>query len=158
LWKQPLSLITELTLLTTLTGLFLALRAKSPLLLALLTLMTTASLSILVIAITNKWISYAILLVFLGGIMVVFVYSTSLSGNSKLPPSHAKPLSLPIIVVIFMVTIAHPQSSKTSIFSSLYSPSVFAASSALAIILILGLIVCVKTTESFKGALIKHYT
>lgn len=87
---------------------------------------------------------------------MVFIYTTSLSGNSKPAPSLpnlAAPMVFALMASIAQARVHHGE----SIFRAIYSNDSIVLSSALASVLIMVLMVSVKMIENFKGALIKNY-
>jgi len=104
-----------------------------------------------------KWIIYAIILIFLGGIIVVFIYVTSLAGNEKFTVKPTYSL-IAIGAIVFVNTASLKLRDQTK--RERYMAHLFITSSSfilwvLTVFLLRTLIVVVKITESFKGALIK---
>jgi NADH-ubiquinone oxidoreductase chain 6 len=105
-----------------------------------------------------KWISYAIILIFLGGIIVIFIYVTTLAGNEKFFLN--RPSLLNLIIFLSFITIVssltiHSQFKKEAFIRHIYYSSSLIILWFLIIFLFSTLIVIVKMSESFKGALIK---
>ena len=138
---------------------YAALLINTPLLLAMC-LLAIAIVSGVVCAIARtKWLMYALFLVFLGGIIVVFIYSTALSGNTKL--RHIAPnyqtMILSAIAALLVLPPTTALTHKSTALAAIYANQVFMAPCALIVLLLIALFIVVKTVESFKGALVKHF-
>jgi hypothetical protein len=59
-----------------------------------------------------KWIFYAVILIFLGGIIVVFIYVTTLAGNEKFDMKLHQPLLLRLAVVFSLTYFFFPNLSQ----------------------------------------------
>lgn len=105
-----------------------------------------------------KWIFYAVALIFLGGIIVIFIYVTTLAGNEKfLLPRIPSTVALTILL-IFIGLSQLPTTSefKQELFiTHTYSAPSIPVLCFLLIFLFRALFTVIKITESFKGALTK---
>jgi len=105
-----------------------------------------------------KWIFYAIILIFLGGIIVVFIYVTTLAGNEKFHMNFA-PSSLVFLILgaifIYFYSLRPTQFKKEIFISHIYFSSTTPLLWYLVIFLFTTLVVVVKLAENFKGTLIK---
>jgi len=105
-----------------------------------------------------KWIFYAVILIFLGGIIVVFIYITTLAGNEKFHIAPLNPLFLIFTLNGSLVYFYAPKLSqfKKEIFiSHIYFSRATPFLWFLVIFLFRTLIIVIKLAENFKGTLIK---
>ena len=102
-------------------------------------------------------------LIFLGGIMVIFLYITRLSNNDKINHLRFNSISYIIIVLIILtgLTTEDPKFlidkslNSLIVFTNLYKRENQGLILLIAIFLLLRLFRVVKFVESFKGALTK---
>lgn len=149
--------IIELILTISLRATAISYMSSNPLVICLILIMLALIVGRISGIIYMKWIIYAIILIFLGGIMVVFIYVTRLAGNEKfiLKPT----LLLVWTSVIFFIRSSFinlaSQTKKENFMSHLFITSSSFILWRLTIFLLITLIIVVKITENFKGALIK---
>lgn len=109
--------------------------------------------SLIIYNLLNKWLTLSLILIFLGGIIVVFIYITTLAHNEKLKLEK----SITYFLILFRLIVLIPPLVKPkfinilSLYTSHFSP--------LLIFLTLYLLIClfsvVKLCQSFKGAIRK---
>jgi NADH-ubiquinone oxidoreductase chain 6 len=81
-----------------LTTLGLIWQCTHPFLVCLLLILLSATAGGVLALCLNKWVCYALILIFLGGIIVVFIYITSLASNEKFFLNKVKPLLLVLVI------------------------------------------------------------
>lgn len=98
----------------------------------------------------SKWIGLALILIFIGGIIVVFIYTTSLSPNLKILklPKNLLFLSLIFNLLIFINHSSTPLNPKLIFRLRFYFLLIF-----LIFYLLITLFIIAKLSESFKGSL-----
>lgn len=119
------------------------------------------------------WFSYILFLIFLGGILVLFIYVTSLASNEMFKPSIVLIVLISIVLVIRIFVIvmdpiilpqikssripinmnSNPYSMDVSLISTIYSPTTIKLTIFIVFYLLLTLIVVVKITDTFFGPL-----
>lgn len=149
-WILEFSLICRVTLVILLWG------ASHPITLCILLILLASTIGMISGLVFTKWVSYVIALLFLGGMMIIFLYVTSLANNEKLLLNlNYTGVYLGTLVVtvfsFFLITFNRVENLITHIFYSLFTPLLW----FLIFFLLITLFVVVKITESFKGALIK---
>nr|YP_009032781.1 NADH dehydrogenase subunit 6 [Folsomotoma octooculata]AGL95080.1 NADH dehydrogenase subunit 6 [Folsomotoma octooculata] len=134
-----------------------------------MTLMIMILTQVLLICLMNwgvnkmSWFSYVLFLIFLGGLMVLFIYITSLASNEKfnfnLNLVMTNIMWVIIATVLFFMMMKNEQYNLLSWFISLksfnemYSFSMSLISLMTMIYLFLTLIVVVKTASKYEGPL-----
>lgn len=119
------------------------------------------------------WFSYILFLIFLGGILVLFIYITSLASNEIFKPSiiliiviifarltglvinFIDPILLPQIPLIKIATYLKtvPYSNDLSLVATIYNSTNINITIFIVFYLLLTLIVVVKITDTFFGPL-----
>nr|YP_007025642.1 NADH dehydrogenase subunit 6 [Austinogebia edulis]AEW68281.1 NADH dehydrogenase subunit 6 [Austinogebia edulis] len=138
-----------------------------------LLLQTTLICSCSGIMLPSFWFSYILFLIFLGGMLVLFIYVTSLASNEpfifSLPSTIFMLIMIPFISIMLifsdpMITLIN-QSNSTNIYlfnslnltmyftSSIYNQSMMMFTILIVIYLLLTLFAVVKITNSFFGPL-----
>nr|YP_009694059.1 NADH dehydrogenase subunit 6 [Indonemoura jacobsoni]QEI04327.1 NADH dehydrogenase subunit 6 [Indonemoura jacobsoni] len=147
-----------------------------PLAMGMNLLVQTTTITILAGSLTQSfWFSYILFLVFLGGLLVLFIYVTSLASNEMFSLS-LKILAIPILLTILVATLVTVDSSwmaesilnsdSTSVFSTanhqeesmnsltkLYNTPTSLITLTLVLYLFLALIAIVKITKINQGPL-----
>nr|ART65985.1 NADH dehydrogenase subunit 6 [Stereomastis sculpta] len=162
-----LTIFLPLTLFISLLFLFL----KHPLSLGLTLLFQTVSICLTSgVKMTSYWFSYILFLIFLGGLLVLFIYVSSLASNEKL--KFSPPLTLfvslffPISIILFFLDPLLT-SFKINFFPSslifkegvqqtiaaIYNPSSMSFTLFLISYLLLCLLVVVKISNIYSGPL-----
>ena len=128
--------------------------SSHPLVLALLIIAMTIIVGVLTSSIVAFWVLLALLLVFLGGIIVIFSYITTLARNDKM---FITPFDPPLVVLLSLaaLTILSLMSVPTK---SLHMGLIYSSTSGNLILfltayLLLSLLAIVKITQFHKGAL-----
>lgn len=106
----------------------------------------------------SKWIFYAVVLIFLGGIIVVFIYVTTLAGNEKFHINftwNSCTLFLLSSVLVYIYAPKLTQLKKEIFIGHIYFSSTTFVLWFLLIFLLSTLIIVIKLAENFKGTLIK---
>lgn len=109
-----------------------------------------------------RWFSYILFLIFLGGLMVLFIYISSLASNEIFSLNLKRTISTyfysTIILTIILITLVNQ--TKTQEFSSpekrfriIFSYSIALPTITTIIYLLLTLIVVVKITSKYEGPL-----
>ena len=119
------------------------------------------------------WFSYVLFLIFLGGMLVLFIYVTSLASNEIFKPSIILiiVISSVLIIRVFINIIdpiilpqikssripitlnSQPYSIDISLVSTIYNPTTIKLTIFIVFYLLLTLIVVVKITDTFFGPL-----
>lgn len=151
--------ITELLFGLFTATLALAWACSHPLLLCLLLILASLAVGPLLGLAYSKWAIYALILIFLGGIIVVFIYATNLANNEKFffrPPSSLSPLLVSGALSIPSVAVFIPPSTPLNLGILFFSSSI-PVIWLLILYLLFILFIRVKITERFKGALVKTF-
>nr|WGO58013.1 NADH dehydrogenase subunit 6 [Rhabdoblatta densimaculata] len=144
-----------------------------PLAMGLILLSQTISISIITGMLTQSfWFSYILFLIFLGGMLVLFIYVTSLASNEMFTMSTKLLLVmstiLPMLILIYKVfspilvnqeTLNYLMLNNTTSLPliKLYNQPTSIITIMLAMYLFLTLIAVVKITNIFKGPLRQSY-
>jgi len=138
-----------------LLSILLIIKCVHPLILCLLLIVYSIFITIITGVLFSKWLSYAIILIFLGGIIIVFIYVTTLAGGDKFFTTlNLNPITVRIYIIIVMRFYGFTNIKKEYFILHIYhrnSPLLWFA----IIFLLTTLFLVVKLAESFKGALIK---
>lgn len=97
-----------------------------------------------------KWARLALRIIFIGGIIVVFLYVTSLSPNLKI---HTKNKSTQLILLLLPISIVCEFIHFSSKPSEFYSMQNTCLLMGLVAYLLLTLFIVSKSTQTFKGSL-----
>lgn len=154
-----LILIIELIFLISNFTILLIIFRTHPLVICLLLLAYSFSVRIQFVLSLRFWLSLAVNLIFLGGIIVIFIYLTSVVENEKLLLSHFM-LRFYVFgaaqLLFLIIPLNHKLYKKFS-----FIPQLFTYSKVLLIILtcylLFSLFIVVKITESFQGSLLKNF-
>lgn len=148
--------------LTVITVFFvLIMKMSEPLIFCFALILFACSVSVVLGSLINRWICYAILLIFLGGIIVIFLYVSTLSLSNKIitTPTPSSPLLGGLVLIILSLRFT-PQinfeiinSLVIQLYQEIHSPLLI----FLVRYLLLTLLSVVKITQSFKGALLKQW-
>lgn len=133
-----------------------AFQSSNPLMLCLLLIVLALLVGATTGVIFIKWITYSLVLIFLGGIIIIFIYITRLAGSEKFV---INPSTAPLITLLALSSYAlliHPtQNKKENFISHLFMRTPSYVLWTLVVFLLATLLIVVKIAESFKGALIK---
>ena len=151
---------------------FLFTRLTHPLSMGLTLLIQTILISLTAgTSTTSYWFSYILFIIFLGGILVLFIYVTSLASNESFSFSYSSIAASLIVLVLLVPTTAiwdyyfnkftghlplsplREGTSNVYIISWIYSSNLINFTLFIVIYLLLTLIVVVKITNLFKGPL-----
>lgn len=122
---------------------------------------------------SSFWFSYILFLIFLGGMLVLFIYVTSLASNEMFTPSITMAFVFTTVLLLsagllFIDPMIIPKtplydfglplknlaySSDLSLISTIYNPTVMNLTIFIVFYLLLTLIVVVKITDAFFGPL-----
>nr|YP_010946333.1 NADH dehydrogenase subunit 6 [Anisolampra panfilovi]WGO57051.1 NADH dehydrogenase subunit 6 [Anisolampra panfilovi] len=143
-----------------------------PLAMGLILLMQTTFISIITGMLTQSfWFSYVLFLIFLGGMLVLFIYITSLASNEMFIMSTKillfSIITLPMFLSLYKFIIPNFINQETLSFliinnstslplMKLYNQPTSIITIILALYLFLTLIAVVKITNIFKGPLRQH--
>lgn len=133
---------------------------KSPLLTSLTLILVSSLMGVYAAILSRKWITYLIVLLFLGGIIVLFVYITTLITRFKSMVKFPSSVSFLIIfflwvviIINFLVTWRYQIQLKISCLSIIYIQSNVVLVGFLAVYLLFCLIIVIKISQKFKGTL-----
>ena len=151
---------------------FLFTRLLHPLSMGLTLLIQTILISLTAgLSTYSYWFSYILFIIFLGGMLVLFIYVTSLASNEAFSFSYSTlAFSLTILFFLFPLTLGwdyffngftaqlplsslNIETSNVFIISWIYSTNLITFTLFIIIYLLLTLIVVVKITNLFKGPL-----
>nr|YP_009484182.1 NADH dehydrogenase subunit 6 [Charybdis bimaculata]AVQ04905.1 NADH dehydrogenase subunit 6 [Charybdis bimaculata]AXB37182.1 NADH dehydrogenase subunit 6 [Charybdis bimaculata] len=151
---------------------FLFTRLIHPLSMGLTLLIQTVLISLTTgLSTYSYWFSYILFMIFLGGMLVLFIYVTSLASNEPFYFSYSSlTFSLGILVILVPLTLIwdslinglmtqlplsslNMESSNVFIISWIYSINMMNFTLFIILYLLLTLIVVVKITNLFKGPL-----
>lgn len=152
MWKQFLKiLVFSLTLI--MLSLFIAIHRGTPFLIALCVVLYSSGLRLILGIFFSNWLTFRLVLIFLGGIIIIFLYVSSLATLHKMVVSTPSwiILSTGIVIIAFSRWSASKTSSQFIKFNFLITN--FNLNIFLVIYLLFTLLVVVKLSESFKGAL-----
>lgn len=148
---------------------------SSPLRIGLILLAITTIVSLATrITILSSWFSYILFLIFIGGMIVLFIYVARISPNEKFKIPTQKIITIIVIIVITILLIIRTiyyyqpwelipsittsnitENSKiiiTKIFSAkIYNKSTYSTTIITILYLLITLIAVVKITNSFEG-------
>lgn len=105
-----------------------------------------------------SWLTYTLILLYVGGIMVLFIYLCRLSSFSKIETNKIRLILLSVTLIIITRFFLGQTSSwfkfqRGRIISSLYFSSRFLIFLILGIYLIIGLLISILLIEKVKGPL-----
>lgn len=98
------------------TGVFIISRARSPFVLCIRLIFLAISLRVYIHSVSSFWFTYALIIMFLGGIIVVFSYASSMNRGFKLNLKWYK-----IKDIIFIIFIIRPLRIGTLSFIKILS-------------------------------------
>ena len=162
MWKQKFKLILwYLVLIIRIFFMFFCI-STNPLICALRIIITSFFSGFLIFSVYSKWICLILIIVFIGGIIVVFLYVSSLAINKKIVLIFTKNSAK--LSIFFFIRILRNIFSpvligfnpNTLIFSSYQKISTLTIIFLIAYLL-LALILVVKNSESFKGSLVEKF-
>nr|YP_010564893.1 NADH dehydrogenase subunit 6 [Pallenopsis patagonica]UZA61348.1 NADH dehydrogenase subunit 6 [Pallenopsis patagonica] len=146
--------------------------AKSPLMMVFLILIQTIILSLMINLLHNLfWMSYILILIFLGGMLVIFIYIASLTSNEKMKWSINKntfliKMTMLILIWLFMmnqneIMTSHNWNNMSNIskpimaMNKMYMNNMMMNTLFLATFLMITLFIIVKISNLNKGPLRK---
>lgn len=117
---------------------------------------------VLWLILSNAWFSFILFLVFIGGLIVLFIYVSSLASNEKISldnPWKPSTVTLPLIIItIITIIFFNNQILKESslntgmgIVYKIYSPNIISITSLTILYLLLTLIIIVKIITLKEG-------
>ena len=132
----------------------------NPLIGSIILIFISLIIRLLIAELARKWMSYLIVLLFLGGIIILFIYISALISNLKIfLKNYFGHLFFSLIIFIIISRIFYFQywdinfEIKYSSISIIYIKSNFVLISICIIYLLMVLIICVKLSQKFKGRL-----
>lgn len=102
----------------------------------------------------SRWLGYALILIFLGGIIVVFLYASILSSNDKLVTKYS---NIPQVLLLGLISINYSIEINNPGITSCYSFKIRGIMVFIIIYLLIVLFLVVKFSEPFKGSLVKKF-
>nr|AXI98568.1 NADH dehydrogenase subunit 6 [Pseudoniphargus elongatus] len=144
------------------------LMGKSPLFLSLIIIVQTITIAIIVNILTlSSWFSFMLLMIYLSGMMIVFIYVSSMASNEFFPLKYSKLMAFVILSIILLTSIFmsnyHPKSdyinilnldlTQTTIFKTakMFAKPLFMMTILLIIYLLLAMIMVVKNSSFSSG-------
>lgn len=162
MWKQILKFIFLLFILFLLVRVSRFMCTWNPIALCLSLIFISACIRAQIFALISKWLSTAIILVFIGGIIIVFLYISSLSLNNKISLIYLSKLDYVFIRIRLLLLIwtsikeATDFNFQSKIFE-VYHPVPRLTILFLIVFLLFVLLLVVKIRESFKGSLVQKF-
>lgn len=141
---------------------FLFMVIKHPLSMGAILLFQTLFIAVFSgLALPSFWYSYILILIFLGGILILFIYVASIAANEKFSQTFR---SVPIIFILSIIlawfTVKHTKWAFKSLslqrapsYSWIYSSPITITSSFLIIYLFIVLVAIVKITKWWGGSI-----
>jgi len=133
---------------------------NTPLLARIMLIFITLIIRLLLSTISSKWISFILMLLFLGGIIVLFVYICTLITKMKVLLNNSIKIFLflsflmtGVRLVIFFKKVEFSIIFSKVFFSLMYQKSMCILLSYSIIYLLLILYICVKIVQKHKGGL-----
>nr|QGT34621.1 NADH dehydrogenase subunit 6 [Metisotoma macnamarai] len=138
-------------------------QSSHPIMLMIIILTQTILLALIIwIVLKTNWFSYIMFLIFLGGLMVLFIYISSLAANEMFyfKPNTYMHITLGLMIIfmfmsMFMnnqMTLSSPNMMSSTLVVMI-SKSMLMMSLSTMLYLLLTLIVVVKLTSKYKGPL-----
>ncbi len=134
----------------------LIVRANNPLSISIIMVLISLLVASMAGIYNSSWLFLVIALIFLGGIIVIFLYLSTLSLSDKLTSPKIRNLVI-ILVVITPIISLRWKFSNFNISKSFMEPLAISNIIFLITYLLLALILAVKLSQSFKGAIIKKW-
>jgi hypothetical protein len=125
---------------------------KNPLIIIVITIFISLITCLITWTTASKWIGYAVFLIFLGGIIIIFLYTRILSGNDKV----ILPQFTPYVYLILLPLIRTSHHSNISLYSP-FTLINFNLIVFLVLFLLITLLLLTKLIEPSKGTLIKKF-
>nr|YP_010893069.1 NADH dehydrogenase subunit 6 [Spirobolus walkeri]WJR82400.1 NADH dehydrogenase subunit 6 [Spirobolus walkeri] len=132
------------------------LQLHHPLALALTVIFTALASSISIFTLTRaSWLSYILVLVFIGGILVLLTYVASLAPSSKTTNPYILPLPLLTVPLLYSFSTSSyfNFSQPTLTFKTLFSPSLSPMTIILVTFLLITLLVITQLVKMTEGPL-----
>ena len=137
-------------------ALLFTLQSKSPFNICLRLIFIVINLGLLTHFLGRVWLIYTLVIIFLGGIIIVFVYASSVNNNFKLYISFSRAFIYSRIIRLWIIWVAWPENflwkGRAAVWvfsvSSSYSYITF-----LAFIILLRLFIIVKMVQLEQGPL-----
>nr|AHB52774.1 NADH dehydrogenase subunit 6 [Schizopera knabeni] len=135
---------------------FMIFSSLSPLVVSFLLIVLSMFIGLLCWTLVSKWLAISLFFIFVGGMMVVFLYVSSISMNLKFL---LKPLSSFSIPLIVCVTVLNFTDLSCSLFPSAHFFELcnMGLLFYLVVYLLATLFVSSKLSECFKGSLIQKF-
>jgi len=114
---------------------------------------------LIILIIKNSWIAYVLFLIFLGGIIILFVYICRLVANETFGKKiKTNKIIITIIICIIIVVISDPHKLNNNIdfkifFFKIFNKTLIRITIILIVYLLLVLIIVVKNTSLYIGPL-----
>lgn len=134
--------------------------SQAPVLLALLLILFAALQGLYSYWLLSKWLGLGIIIVFIGGIIVIFLYVTSLATNSKIiQPRTLNFTTLAALLVIYGTFTPFNGASYnlSTVPRTLFTFSRASVVFFLILYLLITLFLATKISESFKGSLVEKF-
>lgn len=139
---------------------FFLLFVKTPLLACFLLVLIRLNIRLFIFFLSSKWLSFLIVLLFLGGIMVLFVYICTLISRMKIAitDSYKKFIIFILLrtvpsMVFYNKKVGEVGELKEVILSCIFQKSLCSLLARCTLYLLLVLLICVKLVQKHKGGL-----
>nr|YP_010561851.1 NADH dehydrogenase subunit 6 [Colossendeis brevirostris]UYX57812.1 NADH dehydrogenase subunit 6 [Colossendeis brevirostris] len=134
----------------------LTLLISHPLLMVILILSITFNINMIISLILNlSWNSYILIIIFLGGMLVLFIYIASISSNEKFKKLNIRVLTplliLPLYMFIETPTLFSANNNFMASISSMYMASMMHFTLLIMFYLIITLLISVKIADNKFG-------
>merc|ERR1712077_21141 len=139
---------------------FFLLFVKTPLLACLLLVLISLNMRLFIFLLSSKWLSFLIVLLFLGGMIVLFVYICTLISTIKIVITDPYKkfttfilLRIALSILFYNKKVGEVGGLKEVILSSIFQKSLCSLLSRCTAYLLLILLICVKLVQKHKGGL-----
>ena len=151
-WSQ---IIVLLSMYVTILSILIVIRVNSPFYLSLRVILCALGFGLLLAVKGISWFFYSLVIMFLGGIIVIFVYASSIRNNFIIALSmNIKYAVLRLIVVRFLYLNIHTRRGRAKLCpTSLYRPEVVRVVILIRLILLSVLFVVSKIVKIEDGAI-----
>lgn len=137
-------------------ALFFIIYSKSPFVICLRLIFSVAGLGSLIHFLGRVWLIYTLIIMFLGGIIIVFVYTSTVNNNFKVYISYLRPV---VCSVVFRGGVVYTVQPETFLSQSQAAVWIFPVARAynyvtfLAFTILLSLFIIVKMVQIEQGPL-----
>lgn len=146
--------IIEISFTALLAFVILAFRLPHPLRLRLALIVISLFLGVCFWSVGSNWLAISLILIFVGGIIVIFIYVSSLSEIKKFAVGlKSKVIALPVFLLLLIKQRNYPYLPVSSFLEDLDFQLII----LLTLLLLRTLFISVKISQSFKGSIVKKF-